>query len=148
MLRGLNWQSNNSCLCTREEYFSMAQVCVHTLSGQRWRFECPSGSTFKDLKSHIKRSLHIAKRTQHLLVDGSRVMPHEMLDHYAADDALGVTLVVAPAVCGLCGEGGAPLKRCSGCDHAYYCSASCQRSDWRDHKQICRNTGKEWESIR
>ena len=72
----------------------MAQVCVHTLSGQRWRFECPNGSTFKDLKSEIKRSLHIAKRMQHLLVDGSRVMPHEMLDHYAAGDALGVTLVL------------------------------------------------------
>ena len=88
----------------------MAQVCMHTLSGQRWRFECPSGSTFKDLKSHIMRSLRIAKRMQHLLVDGSRAMPHEMLERYATDDALGVTLVVAPAVCGFCGERGAPLN--------------------------------------
>ena len=119
--------------------FSMAQVCVHTLSGQRWRFECPSGSTFKDLKSHIKRSLHIAKRMQHLLVDGSRVMPHEMLDRYATDNAFGVTLVVAVAVCGFCETSGVPLKRCSGCDDVYYCSASCQRNDWRDHKLICRN---------
>ena len=124
----------------------MAQVCVHTLSGQRWRFECPNGSTFKDLKLEIKRSLHIAKRMQHLLVDGSRVMPLEMLDRYATDDAFGVTLVVALAVCGLCGEGGVPLKRCSGCDDVYYCSASCQKHDWKDRKQICRSLlapGKE-----
>ena len=124
----------------------MAQVCVHTFSGQRWRFECPSGCTFKDLKSEIKRSLRIAKRAQHLLVDGSRAMPREMLGRYATDDAFGVTLVVAPAVCGFCGEGGVRLKRCSGCDDIYYCSASCQRNDWRAHKLVCRSLlapGKE-----
>ena len=97
----------------------MAQMCAHTISGQRWRFECPSGSTFKDLKSDIQRSLHIAKRMQLLLVDGSRARPHEMLDRYATDDALGVTLVVAPAVCGFCEKSGAPLKRCSGCDERF-----------------------------
>ena len=145
------WAASNSCLCIREEYFSMPQVCVHTLSGQRWCFECPNGSTFKVVKFHTKRSLHIAKRMQHLLVEGSWVTPREMLDHYATNDAPGVTLVVAPAVCGFCGERGAQLKRCSGCDDAYYCSASCQRNDWRDHKKIGRNLpapGKEWGSIR
>lgn len=29
------------------------------------------------------------------------------------------------------------MKRCSGCKKVYYCSASCQKTDWSTHKLIC-----------
>lgn len=29
------------------------------------------------------------------------------------------------------------LKKCSGCHKAHYCSAECQKVDWRNHKLIC-----------
>jgi MYND finger len=30
-----------------------------------------------------------------------------------------------------------PLKTCSGCRSALYCSTECQRSDWSEHKKAC-----------
>ncbi|EPR61159.1 MYND finger domain-containing protein [Toxoplasma gondii TgCatPRC2] len=30
------------------------------------------------------------------------------------------------------------LKRCGGCGEAFYCSAECQRADWRHHKRVCK----------
>lgn len=32
----------------------------------------------------------------------------------------------------------AELLKCSACKSVYYCSATCQKADWRDHKLLCR----------
>ncbi|CAI8024395.1 Histone-lysine N-methyltransferase SMYD3 [Geodia barretti] len=43
---------------------------------------------------------------------------------------------------------GKPLRRCSRCRFAYYCSKACQESDWRSHKHECRVTiSKAWLSV-
>lgn len=43
------------------------------------------------------------------------------------------------AVCLSCGQPGKPrLLSCSKCKTAKYCSASCQRNDWKDHKATCK----------
>ena len=41
--------------------------------------------------------------------------------------------------CFLCGKEGRspPLRRCSQCDIAYYCSKTCQRGHWKKHKAAC-----------
>mmetsp|Transcript_23536 Transcript_23536/g.22568 ORF Transcript_23536/g.22568 Transcript_23536/m.22568 type:complete len:138 (-) Transcript_23536:243-656(-) len=31
-------------------------------------------------------------------------------------------------------------KRCSRCKAIWYCSAECQRSDWKTHKKVCNDT--------
>ncbi|KAL9959780.1 hypothetical protein ACROYT_G033135, partial [Oculina patagonica] len=38
--------------------------------------------------------------------------------------------------CYNCGKKG-DLKRCAGCQHAYYCSKACQKQHWRRHKPNC-----------
>lgn len=40
--------------------------------------------------------------------------------------------------CSHCGKYDVKLKSCTGCRHAYYCDAQCQRGDWEKHKQDCR----------
>ncbi|KAJ7638196.1 hypothetical protein FB45DRAFT_1054556 [Roridomyces roridus] len=40
--------------------------------------------------------------------------------------------------CTCCGKRSAVLKRCAGCQRARYCNDTCQRSDWKNHRQICR----------
>ncbi|KAL4262904.1 MUB1/samB family protein [Pleurotus pulmonarius] len=41
--------------------------------------------------------------------------------------------------CGKCGGPGQPsLLRCSKCKNIHYCSSSCQKSDWKLHKIVCK----------
>ena len=55
-------------------------------------------------------------------------------------------LSVGGAVCDACGEPadeGARLLSCSRCKMAYYCSAECQKAQWKKgHKQACRAPGQ------
>jgi len=41
-------------------------------------------------------------------------------------------------VCMVCGKRQGKLKRCGGCNLTCYCSAECQRTDWKEHKLVCR----------
>lgn len=49
-------------------------------------------------------------------------------------------LVVSFGICLSCGK---PCKwKCSGCFMAYYCDRSCQKKNWRDHKEFCKQNRK------
>jgi prefoldin subunit 4 len=41
-------------------------------------------------------------------------------------------------VCNVPGCDKAGTKTCTGCKEVAYCSADCQRSDWKVHKKVCR----------
>jgi hypothetical protein len=43
------------------------------------------------------------------------------------------------ASCGTCQNKGAEvnLSTCARCGKAYYCSAACQKQDWKQHKKTC-----------
>ncbi|KAH8093086.1 ankyrin repeat-containing domain protein [Cristinia sonorae] len=43
--------------------------------------------------------------------------------------------------CKTCGKTEGSLKQCGKCHIVKYCSAECQRQDWRTHKQTCRPFG-------
>ncbi|KAF2813551.1 uncharacterized protein BDZ99DRAFT_517797 [Mytilinidion resinicola] len=43
-----------------------------------------------------------------------------------------------PARCPICDKLGA-LRACTGCYRRFYCSPACQRADWAQHKQACRD---------
>ena len=40
-------------------------------------------------------------------------------------------------LCWACGVTGVPLKKCSVCTVATYCSGACQKADWKAHKGMC-----------
>jgi len=42
-----------------------------------------------------------------------------------------------PKQCFICGENNLPLKKCSRCRIAVYCSVECQKKDWMWHKLNC-----------
>ena len=41
--------------------------------------------------------------------------------------------------CEVCGRE-TPVKKCAGCRGVQYCSADCQKADWKSHKGQCQNT--------
>ena len=40
--------------------------------------------------------------------------------------------------CSSCGRKSVKLKKCGACSKAWYCSQECQRSDWKEHKKVCK----------
>ncbi|KAJ7638198.1 hypothetical protein FB45DRAFT_902235 [Roridomyces roridus] len=40
--------------------------------------------------------------------------------------------------CTRCGKRSAVLKRCAGCQRARFCNDTCQKSDWKNHREICK----------
>ncbi|KAF7198526.1 Protein CBFA2T1 [Pseudocercospora fuligena] len=45
-----------------------------------------------------------------------------------------------PMTCPCCGD--EATKTCSGCRDIRYCSAACQKSDWKIHKHLCKSLGQ------
>lgn len=44
--------------------------------------------------------------------------------------------------------GDVKFSRCSSCRSAFYCSAACQLSDWKDHKEVCKIRTKALADLR
>jgi hypothetical protein len=54
-------------------------------------------------------------------------------------------------MCAHCGElnypsNPHPLKKCAGCQKVFYCSISCQKADWLNHKSACQASKKNTSS--
>ena len=82
-------------------------------------------------------------------------MPLSFFTPASAADAANPTCIPSPApsatrgtrhstssgkpkkLCWSCGATGVPLKKCSVCTVATYCSAVCQKADWKGHKGQC-----------
>jgi len=45
----------------------------------------------------------------------------------------------APPECAVCKK--EAMKRCGACQLRWYCSADCQRGDWKKHKKVCKKVG-------
>ena len=55
-------------------------------------------------------------------------------------------------LCFYCKNPGMSLKKCSNCHTAQYCGKKCQKSDWKEHKEICPHLSTpewsiEWNQI-
>eukprot|EP01083_Nonionella_stella_P012016 34113_1 len=46
------------------------------------------------------------------------------------------------AKCKKVAEKGKKFSHCGGCGEVFYCSATCQRSDWKEHKSVCKKKHK------
>ena len=97
----------------------------------------PSSTTFWDLKHAIKVALGIQKRDQKLFVGLDAVdLRKSLVVTIPRENHCYVTLVRESAQCQHCGTGSVRLKRCSGCNGAYYCGPVCQQIDWQRHRCI------------
>ena len=124
--------SNQSEIMSEEGYVLVTIVGVHGI----WcEFPMLSSSTFWDLKYLIKEVLHVQKRDQKLFLGFHEVdLRWSLGATMSCERQCCVTLVREPARCEHCGARAGRLKRCSGCNDAYYCSAACQKTDWQRHR--------------
>ena len=119
---------------SEEGYVLVTIVGVH---GMLCEFPMLSSSTFWDMKCLIKEVLHVQKRDQKLLLGLQEVdLRWSLGATTSCENQCCVTLVREPAQCQHCGTRAGRLKRCSGCNDAYYCSATCRKIDWQRHRCI------------
>lgn len=58
------------------------------------------------------------------------------------EDCKDIAFDVNDHGCFACGRDDLKLKKCGQCLGAFYCSSSCQKADWKNHRVICRSTGE------
>lgn len=63
------------------------------------------------------------------------------LDHESFFDPPRWAAPLREPECAFCHSNTESLKRCSGCKRAFYCSKTCQRNHWKEHKPECQ---KSW----
>jgi hypothetical protein len=73
----------------------------------------------------------------HLMMGLGCLMPQEKFEEAMAhlDEA---------KACDVCGKEG-ELHKCGGCGRTRYCGKDCQKSDWKNHKEICKKTSEEYK---
>ncbi len=122
---------------SKTEEVPMLTVRVLMLSGYVCSVAISSTCTVWDLKRYMKRFLSISTREMTLLVGGRVPGMQETLASIfgAADDQVDVTIVRTQATCLRCGFN-RRVQYCQRC-RATYCSAACQRADWRSHRREC-----------
>lgn len=76
----------------------------------------------------VKHSFHVEYAPMDIFGDGIPMSPHWL---YSALDLAKCT------TCGITASSSKPLNRCGRCGTAAYCSAECQKSDWKVHKWVC-----------
>ena len=112
-------------------------VTIVGLRGILCELSMPTSTTFWDLKHAIKAALGIQKRDQRLFVGLDAVdLRKSLVVTIPRESHCYVTLVRESAQCQHCGTGSVRLKRCSGCNGAYYCGPVCQQIDWQRHRCI------------
>ena len=114
----------------------MVSVHVCGVFGPLCDVTVPLNSNFWQVKGMLKCILGIPKRSQTLIVGAKVVTARELVDSFCTEHTCYVHLLVLPPKCRAC-RNTQHLKMCSSCKTVWYCSASCQQSDWKKHRPEC-----------
>merc|ERR1712098_905000 len=93
--------------------------------------ESEQGELFLKLVSDLPEKLFLI---------GSETEAEKMKTHRILGKALAL---VKCANCGTSEKSEKQFQKCSRCGFVFYCSKACQKSDWPNHKQICKKIRKQ-----
>jgi hypothetical protein len=148
------WQHKSTC-----EYKIAGCIPVSTVPGKRYMCTCGYGVFPTKYLKDVKQSKDLFKYAVRVAVPvifaspintddpgtfttpPQHTKPHGQASVHKLEPHL-VDLSAKEHTCFECGakrcEDGAALFRCARCKMAQYCSAECQRQDWKkNHKQLC-----------
>ena len=77
----------------------------------------------------------VRPRCQRFVTGTSVASRSTPLSHYGKEH-LEFMIIASEPVCQTCGVAG-KLRRCGGCNDAYYCSTTCQAQHWPVHRPHC-----------
>ena len=114
---------------TRESMLGEKDVKIAELVerlGQRWVETAMRNKSWEAGKG-VKHTFHVEYAPMDIFGDGIAMSPHLLYDPLDLSK------------CTTCGTPSEvkPLNRCGRCGTAAYCSAECQKNDWKVHKWVC-----------
>lgn len=124
------WQHRPSC-----EYVSLARIPLSLKNGESPICSCGNGKLPKEMSSDLPGI--ISKLAVRAAI--SPTFAFSLVGYDSSYWGESATEKKGGS-CGSCGKGGADgvsLRKCSRCKEASYCSAACQRQDWKSHKTTC-----------
>lgn len=94
--------------------------------GDRWVQDAMKNKSWEAAKG-VKHSFHVEYAPMDIFGDGIPMSPHLL---YQPLDLTKCTTCNTPS-------SAKPLNRCGRCGTAAYCTAECQKEDWKVHKWVC-----------
>lgn len=70
--------------------------------------------------------------------DGFKLTFQKNVDEIKEEKRMYSRFLYANDLCALCKQKNTPVKVCAGCRSAKYCSKTCQKQHWKEHKHHCR----------
>ena len=116
----------------RTQMAGVVQVWFSTLSGDQCSWRIPASATLFDLRRAVQTRFGVRPRCQRFVAGTSVAARSAPLSRYGKDH-LEFMIVASEPTCQTCGVA-RRLRRCGGCNDAYYCSTTCQAQHWPVHR--------------
>merc|ERR1712098_6349 len=112
-----------------ENYVALARECVSSLkqAHEKNQLSVNALKLFSDLS---EKSALIPTESQ-----VENMKSHRFVGNFRA--------LVKCASCGVLEKSEKEFQKCSRCGFVFYCSKACQRNDWQNHKQVCKEIRKQ-----
>ena len=120
----------------RAQMTGAVQVWFSTLSGDQCSWCLPVSATLFDIRRAVQTRFGVRPRCQRFVTGTSVAARCAPLSRYGKED-LEFMIVASEPACQTCGVSG-KLRRCGGCNDAYYCSTTCQAQHWPEHRSHCK----------
>ena len=128
------WEHRSSC-----EYKAKGQIPLSFKFGESLLCSCGNGKVPPTLISGVPQWNLASKYVTRAAISPSFSVPY--LEEIFDFDGAGMALNISGDGCQHChkekSRDGRNLLKCSRCGIAKYCSAECQRADWKEHKKVC-----------
>lgn len=132
--RSRDWEHRPSC-----EYQTRGKIPLSTENGQSPICTCGHGTVPNNFVTGIPKWNVAAEFAVRVAISPSFSVP--FVEHNFEGKEMRKFGPLSADGCRVCHKtktaDGMALLRCSRCHDAKYCSAQCQRSDWKDHKKVC-----------
>ena len=131
------WEHRSSC-----EYKGKGQIPLSLQFGEPFICSCGIGKIPPTFISGVPQWNLVSKYVTRAAISPSFPVPY--LEDIFDVSGVGAEPIIPSDGCQNChmakSKEGKSLLKCSRCGIARYCSAECQRADWKEHKKVCSET--------